>query len=172
MTTFALALGKTFDVRSVTPATDAVAGAITGNRVHLRDGEVCSFIVVKATDAGTTDDLAVDLQEHTAFTAGTTQDLDIITDYFSKSETTLDGDETWTRVSQAAASEIAAVAGTAELQLVWVIEVHANQLAAGFEYVSLNVPDLGATDDQRVTIIPIVSNLNVQRQPENIAAQS
>lgn len=168
MTTKEHALGREFDISLGAMTADAVAGAITGKRFHMRHCEGVSIVVVKATDAGTTDDLAVDLQEHNASTGGTSQDLDIITDYFKKTETALDGDETWVRVTQTAASEITAIAGIAELEAILVIEVRADQLSDGFEWVSLNVPDLGATDVQRVTILYIPFGLRAQRKPENL----
>lgn len=170
MTTTAIALGREFNIGGVNVPADAVAAAITGKRVRLRDYRVCSFVVVQNTDAGTADDLAVDLQEHNAATGGTSQDLDIITDYFMQTETALDGDETWARTTQTAASEITAIAGMAEVELVLVVEVYRDQLSDGFDWVSLNIPDLGTTDVLWTAIIPILTGLDVQRDPANLAA--
>lgn len=166
MTTKAGGLGRDFDIGGVNVASDAVAAAITGKRVSLEHAEGVTFLVVKATDGGTDDDLQTDLQEHNAATGGTSQDLDVVTDYWTKSEAVLDGDETWSKTTQAAASEIAAIAGTAELEVVLAVSVHASQLSAGFNWVSLNIPDLGATDVQYTAIIPILWGLKVQRAPE------
>lgn len=168
MTTKAGGLGRDFDVGGVNVASDAVDAAITGKRVSLEHAEGVTFLVVKATDAGTTDDLATDLQEHNAASGGTSQDLDIVTDYWVKSETALDGDESWSKTTQTVASEISAIAGTAELQVVLAVSVHASQLSDGFSWVSLNIPDLGSTDVQQTAIIPILWGLKVQRAPENM----
>jgi hypothetical protein len=170
MTTDARALGAQFDLMQVVAVSDLAAGASTGNRVHLRNASGVTFVVMK--DAASTDDLAVDLREHTAATGGTSQDLDIITTFFVKEETTLDGDEQWTRVTQAAASEIAARADSAEKETLWAIEVRADQLSDGFEWVSLDVPDLGATGAQFGAVLAILWNLNVQRAPELLPAPS
>lgn len=167
MATGAYALGKEFNVGSVTVPTDAVAGAITGARVHLKDYACCSFVVVSA--AGSTDITDVDLQEHTASSGGTTQDLDIITKYYYKSETTLDGDEQWTEGSQSAGSEITNV-GAASEELLLVIEVRAEQLSDGFEWVSLNVPDLGTNGTRFIAIVPILTGLKAQRLPTLLPA--
>ena len=170
MATFKGPLGKDFNIGGVNTSADAVAAAITGKRVYMRNHLWCNFVVVKDTDGGTADDLAVDLQEHDAASGGNSQDLDIITNYHTQSETTLDGDETWVLTTQAAASEIAAIAGTAELEVVLVVSVHQDQLSDDFEWLSLNIPDLGSTDVQNCVIIPFLTGLQVQRDPANLAA--
>lgn len=166
MTTGASALGRLFNVSVGAVPTDAVAGAITGNRIHLKDCGGVSFIVV-ATGAST-DILDLDLQEHNAATGGTSQDLDIITKAYYQSETTLDGDETWTEWSQSAASEITNIGAASTEQLV-VLEVRAEQLSDGFEWVSLNVPDLGTNGTKHVAILNVAHDLMVMRKPTNLA---
>lgn len=172
MTTTARALGRLFDIQIGSVPADADGGAITGKRVSLKDAAGVTIVVVGA--AGTApDDLQLDLQEHDAATGGTSQDLDIITDYFHKSEATLDGDEQWAKVTQAAASEITDVGGagtSAEVQQLAVIEVAAEQLSAGFDYVSLNVPDLGVAGAKYVAVLYILWGLNRQGAPESLPA--
>lgn len=167
MTTHARALGRLFNISVGAVPTDAVAAAITGNRVSLRDAGGVTFVVVAA--AGSTDVLDLDLREHTAATGGTSQDLDIITRFYHQSEATLDGDEVWTEGSQTAASEITDVGAASEQQLV-VVEVGAEQLSDGFNYVSLDVPDLGANGTKFVAILNVVHDLHVQRKPQNLAS--
>lgn len=167
MTTAAYALGSAFDVGAPTVPTDAVAGAITGLRTHMKNAAVCSFLVI--TTGASTDITDVDLQEHNAASGGTSQDLDIITAYHYKSEATLDGDETWTAGSQTAASEITNV-GAASEELLLVVEVRAEQLSDGFEWVSLNVPDLGTNGTRHVAVLPILTGLKVQRTPASMPA--
>lgn len=166
MATGAYALGRLFNVSVGAVPTDAVAGAITGNRVHLKDARACTFIVV-ATGAST-DRLDLDLQEHNAASGGTSQDLDIITKAYYQSETTLDGDETWTEWTQSAASEITDIGAASEQQLV-VVEVRAEQLSDGFGWVSLNVPDLGTNGTKHVAILNLLTGLEVMRKPTNLA---
>lgn len=166
MTTGARGLGRLFNASVGCVPTDAVAGAVTGNRIHMKDCDTVAFLVV-ATGAST-DILDLDLQEHNAATGGTSQDLDIITKYYYQSETTLDGDETWTEGSQSAASEITNVGAASEETFV-VVEVGSEQLSDGFEWVSLNVPDLGTNGTKHVAIINLACDLNVQRKPTNLA---
>lgn len=165
MTTGARGLGRVFNASAGAVPTDAVAGAITGNRIHMKDCDTVAFLVIAA--AGSTDVLDLDLQEHNAATGGTSQDLDIITKYYYQTEATLDGDETWTEGSQAAGSEITDVGAASQQQLV-VVEVGSEQLSDGFEWVSLNVPDLGTNGTKFVAIINLALDLNVQRKPTNL----
>lgn len=166
MTTYAKALGTLLNASVGAVPTDAVGSAITGNRVHLSNGKGVIFFVVAS--AGSTDILDLDLNEHTAATGGTSQDLDIITDFWHQTETTLDGDETWTKVTQTAASEITNV-GSASTENLVAVEVQAEQLSPGYEWVSLNVPDLGSNGTKYVAILNLVYGLRYQRAPELLA---
>lgn len=166
MTTGASALGRLFNISVGAVPTDAVAGAITGNRVHLKDVGGVSFVVVAS--AGSTDVLDLNLREHNAATGGTSQDLDIITKAYYQDETTLDGDETWTEWPQSAASEITNI-GTALAQQLVVVEVRSEQLSDNFEWVSLDVPDLGTNGTKYVAILNVVHDLMVMRKPTNLA---
>lgn len=166
MTTGARGLGRVFNASVGCVPTDAVAGAITGNRIHMKDCDTVAFLVV--TTGASTDVLDLDLQEHNAATGGTSQDLDIITKAYYQDEATLDGDETWTEWSQAAGSEITDI-GTASQQQFVIVEVGSEQLSDGYEWVSLNVPDLGTNGTKHVAIVNLAVDLNVQRKPTNLA---
>jgi hypothetical protein len=166
MTTDARALGKTFDITNALSIVDTNAAANTGIRINMKNAEVCTFVFFG--DAGTAGaDLVFTLQEHDAVTSGTSQDLDIITDWFSKEETTLDGDETWTRVTQTAGDVTVTNTG-AEVEQIYVFEVLASQLTDGYEYISLSLAD--STQAKIGGILAIMSSLKVQRKPENLAA--
>lgn len=169
MTTDARALGRTFDIVPVIPIVDLDSGAITGNRVHMKHAGICTFVIMAdASSDGA--DLNIDLQEADAASGGSIQDLNIITTWFKKDEATMDGDETWTATTQTpAASEIAAVAGSAEIENLWVVEVRADQLSDGYEYLSINIADV-TTAAKYGGAIAILSDLAVQRDPVNLAA--
>src|SRR5688572_3531279 len=110
-------LGRVFDVGLAWAPVDAQS-AQTGKRISLANASGITFLIVKA--AGTAgDDHSYDVQQHTASVSGTTADLDVVTRYHVKQETTLDNDESWELFTQSAASEItdAGAAGTsAEVQ--------------------------------------------------------
>jgi hypothetical protein len=168
MATDAYALGKTFDVAVVAAVQDLDAGNVTGNRVNLRHAGICSFVLfADASSDGA--DLNCTVREHDAATSGTSQDLAVVTDWFKKDETTLDGDETWTRTSQTAAAAISAVAGSAEVENLWVIEVRSEQLSDGFDWISLNIADV-TTAAKYGGVLAILTDLKIQRAPERLAA--
>jgi hypothetical protein len=164
------ALGRLFDLSTGWSPVDAQS-AQTGKRVSLRNASGCTIVVFKA--AGTAgDDQSYDLQQHTASSGGTTADLDIVDYYYLKQETALDGDETWTKVTQSAASEItdAGAAGTsAEQEQIIVIEVDATSLSDGYDYISLNAGGEGS-NAQLSACLYILHGLAVQRTPANLVA--
>lgn len=162
------ALGRLFNIASVIPPVDLSTGAQTGTRVHLRDGEGVAFVYY--AKAGTNgEDVDLDVQQHNAATGGTTQDLDVVTRWYSKREATLDNDETWVKHTQTAASEIDLGDDEGENQVIAVIEVAATQLSAGYQWVSVNSTDPGATAGKLGCVLAIVYDLTAQRAPEALA---
>ncbi|MFD9618496.1 hypothetical protein ACFWB2_14670 [Streptomyces virginiae] len=160
------ALGRLFDITTGAVPVDLSSAAVTGKRVHLKNCGGVTIVVFKA--AGTAgDDPTFDLQESNAASGGTTQDLDIINHYYVKQAATLTGAETWTRVTQSTASEVTGDGTSAESQAIYVFEVAATQLSDGFEWVSLNVADVGA-NAQLGGVLYLLHGLNVQRTPENL----
>lgn len=155
-------LGNLFDVGVGAVPTDAVAGAITGKRLSMSLYNAVDIVVV--TTGGSTDITDVDLQQHTAYTGGTTADLDVIDHYYYKSEGTLDNDERWAKGTQADASEITNV-GAASEELLLVIPVRASQLSDGYTHVSLDIPDLGTNGTRFCAILYVVHGLRYRRAP-------
>lgn len=166
MTTRVNALGRAFDLGIGAIVQNFNGSGITGKNISLQNCDGVGVLVVKMAN-GTTDDIAIDLQEVDAYN-GTPRDLDIITDYYVKSETTLDNDEAWVKTTQSAASEITAIAGTAEKELMLYFEVMADQLSDGYTHIAVNVPDLGNTDTEYGCVIYIPFGLKTQRAPANM----
>ncbi|MEU2510561.1 hypothetical protein [Streptomyces syringium] len=162
-------LGRLFDISAGIVPVDSQTAAMTGNRVSLKNAGGCTIVVYKA--AGTAnDDPVLDLQQHTAASGGTTADLDIIDHYYIKQEATLDGDETWTRVTQSAASEVTLNSTSAETQMIVVIEVDARSLSDGYDYISLDIADTGSAGAQLISCLYFLRDLAVQRTPANLVA--
>ena len=91
------ALGRLFDIGLAWAPVDAQT-AQTGKRVSLKHATGCTIVVIKA--AGTAgDDHSYALLQHTAYTGGTSADLNAISAYYIKQETALDNDESWARPS-------------------------------------------------------------------------
>jgi hypothetical protein len=168
MATYAKALGRAFDI-GIGAIPTSFSSAVTGKNISLQECEGVGVLILKTTDGGTTDDIACDLQEVDAY-GGTPRDLDIITNYWTKSETALDNDEAWVLTTQTAASEITAIAGTAEKQVMLYFEVLADQLSDGYTHIAVNVPDLGSTDTVTGAIVYIPFGLKSQRKPSNLTS--
>ncbi len=104
-------------------------------------------VTVNTTVAGVSEDPTLTLRSHTAASGGSSADLPVITEYYVRSEATLDNDETWTKVTQAAAATIAdpgGVGSSGSSQQLVVVNVRADQMPDAHNYLSLNVSDVGA----------------------------
>ena len=167
MTTYAGGLGKHFDFTPGAMPQSFNGSGITGTPGAMQNCEYMGGLITKTKSGGTTDDFLIDLQEVNG-AGGTPRDLDIITDYWYKQETDLDGDEPWVKVTQSAGSEIAAIAGTSETDFMVYFAVRAADLSDGYTHIAVNVPDFGNTDTQYGCVTYIPHNLKVQRAPVNM----
>lgn len=163
------ALGRLFDLSVDLAPYDSNASAGTGKRVGLADcpGGV-DFVLFKGAGSGT-DVPVLTLQEHNAAASGTSQSLARITEHYRKSATTLDGTETWQRVTQAASATLT-LTGEATKQGIYVVHVEPSWLSDGFGYVSINVADTGAAGAQLLGVLAITTGLASQRIPSNLPA--
>lgn len=161
------ALGRLFDVSVGNVPTDVVAGAVTGKYVSLKHAQGATFILCH--NGASTDIIDLDIQQATDSAGAGATDLDVVTEWYKKSATTLAGTETWTKVTQSAASEITDM-GDASKQLLAVVEIEAGSLSDGFAYVSANIPDAGSNATMFACGIWVVHGLYVMRSPANLAA--
>jgi hypothetical protein len=142
------ALGRLYDVGlGWAPVDLDTANGATGKRLDMSKFDAVTVLLSIGAAASGTDDLVLDLQQHTAYTGGTTADLDSAavasstgcTFWHIKSETLLDNDETWTKVTQSEASEITLTGATyAATQKIIAIEVRAAQLGDTYTHFSIN----------------------------------
>lgn len=160
-------LGRIFDIGSAfVPVDFDTADAATGHRIHMRNYDSIALVLFKG--AGTAGaDPVITVQEHNAATAGSSQNLAVVDEFFYKEETALDGDETWTRVTQVAAAT-ATVATWAENQVLAVVEVTSQSMSAGFEWISFNIAATVA-NPQLVSGFYIMHGLKIQRRPDLLA---
>ncbi|SDU42529.1 hypothetical protein [Jiangella alkaliphila] len=160
------ALGRLFDVGVAVVPVDLGTAASTGKRLHLTNyGGVA---IVGFLNNGTAAQAPVfDVQEHTAASSGTTRDLDVVATYYVKSAATLAGTETWTEVTQAAASEITNADWDDANQVLVVAEVEATALSADCEWISVTITDPGTA--QVGAALYIMYDLAIQRAPQNLA---
>lgn len=169
------ALGRLFDVGLGWAPVDLDTGnGATGKRISLQNASGITFLVTVAVAASGTDDLVLDVQQATAYTGGTSNDMDStngatgVTKFHIKSEALLDNDESWVEVTQSEASEITLAGATyAGTQQIIAIYVGADQLAAGFTHVSLNAAITTAAV-RLSSCLYVLHDLNVQRKPANL----
>jgi hypothetical protein len=166
------ALGNLYDIAPQwIPHADLAAGAQTGLRIHLNKHESVTFVVFMGAASAGTDTFVPDVLQHTASTSGVTTDLDVITEWYIKYEASLDNDETWTRVTQSAASEISLTGATygGTIQLLLVFEVDAAQLSDGNEWVSIDMADAGTGGTRPGAAIAILNKPYNARRPDRLA---
>lgn len=161
-------LGHVFDIGSAfSPVDFNTSDAATGHRVHMRNAQSIAFVLFKG--AGTAGaDPVVTVQEHDAATAGDSNDLVVITEFYKKEETALDGDEVWVRTAQTAAATANMGLTSAEQEGIYVIEFEAGQLSAGYEWISCNIAATVA-NAQLVAGLYILHGLKVRREPTLLA---
>lgn len=166
------ALGRLFDTGiGWVPVDLDTANGATGKRIAMSVGRAITFEVVLAV--GATDDVVLDIQQHTAYTGGTSNDLNSaavsdstgVDHYYIKSEVTLDNDEGWARVAQTASNEITLTGATyGDKQNIVNIEVDARQMGAGYTHLSLNASTTTAAAHLAVCTYKI-HELRYQRKP-------
>ncbi len=172
------ALGRLFDIGTGWVPVDLnTSDGATGKRISMQGCDAITFVVFLAV--GATDDVVLDVQQHTAYTSGTTKDLDSdpstgttdavgIDHFYIKSEATLDNDEAWTTVTQTAASEITLTGATyGDKQNIVVIEVDRSQLGEGYTHLSLNASSTTSTAHLSACLY-FLHELRYQRKPANL----
>lgn len=167
------ALGSIIDVSpAFLPIDIDTANGFTGKRVSMAGCSAISFIFYGVV--GGAEDLVLDWQQHTAYTSGTSNDLDStgvatsrgLTEYYIKAETALDGDEAWVRVTQAEASELTVVGATyGAQQKIVVSTVEASQLGTGYTHVSVTGAITTSTS-QLASGLYVMHGLRYRRRPD------
>jgi hypothetical protein len=171
-------LGRSYDVGlGVAPVDIDTANGATGKRHSMLTSESVDVLCIIGAAASGTDDLTIDVQQHTAYTGGTSADLDAaavstsigITEWFIKSETLLDNDEPWVRVTQSAASEIVLTGATyAATQKIVAFNVRASMLGTGYTHMSVNL-SLTTSASQLATVIYLPVGLRAGGRPDRLA---
>lgn len=167
-------LGRLFDVGTcVAPVDINTSDAATGKLISMSGHS--GIAIILHTLVGGADDITLDIQQATAYTGGTSGDLDAtynslssgIDHYYIKAETALDNDEAWVKVTQTAASEVVISGATyGTQQKLVVVQVGADQLADGYTHISVNVACTTSTS-QLLTVLYLPYDLAVQRAPVN-----
>lgn len=168
MSAAGIGLGRLFDISVGIAVVDLGAAANTGNRVSLKNAD--ALTVVYTREAGTDTELPVlTFQQYTAASGGSPLAYSKVDTIYKKTEATLDGDETWTKVSQSAGATFTEDGADDTLQALYAITIRADQLADGYSYVAVNIADTGTTGTLG-TVLYMLHDLAVKRAPENLVA--
>lgn len=161
-----LGLGKDYDIGLALAPVDLSTAGATGKRISMFDCDGIDIVLVYG--AGTDgDDPVPSLQQHTAYTGGTSADLAVIDTIYRKAETLLDNDESWVKTTQTAAAIMTAVADDAQKQKIYVIHVPAASLTDGYTHISVNQADL-SNNAQLACFLYLKVGLLSKRTPANL----
>lgn len=153
-------LGSDYDLALGLAPVNLTTAANTGLRQYM--GNLDYLMVVFIGGAGAAAEPPVlTVKQHTASASGTTADLAVVTEYWTKSETTLDNDEQWVRTAQAAS---ATVTGTAQVEQMIAFVLRPTDLAAGNKYISVNIADVGVAA-QLGAMLYILSGVSPRTSP-------
>jgi hypothetical protein len=160
------AIGNTIDLTLGFAPVDMTTAANTGARVRLARGQAATFVLFKGVGTAGQDPV-ITVQEHNAYTGGTSANLAVIDHYYVKDAVALTGADTWSKVTQTAAATITDPGGngtSAEHQQIVAVTIEADWLTAGYEWVNFSVADVGANSMLGCCLV-IVHDLNVKRAP-------
>lgn len=165
------ALGRENDFSVGVAPVDLSGGANTGKRVSLKNCSGMQVVIFKGA-ASTGTDPAFTFKEATLDTSGTAQNMATPPAYFyKKSAAALAGTETWVKVAATYASGVITLTGEEGNQGIYVFDVLAEDLSAGFPYLEVDSGDAGSVA-QVGGVLFIAHDLLVERDPANLAALS
>jgi hypothetical protein len=168
------ALGDIIDIGTCFAPVNT-ADAFTGKRISMQGASSLTFVFFGAV--GGAEDLTLDFLQHTAYTSGTSADLDAtgvstsrgLTEYYIKAETALDNDESWVRVTQTVASELTVVGATyGAQQKIVVAHIDATQIADGYSHVSVDGTLATSATAQLAGGLYILHGLRYRRRPDKL----
>jgi hypothetical protein len=161
-------LGDLFDIVSGIVPVDSQTGANTGDYISLKNCSGVLFLANKAVGSGT-DDPVLKIQQATSVAAGSAKDLAVIDTYYKKEGALLTAVGTWTKVTQAASTQIT-LTGSAQLQGKYAFFVPSEALDAdnGFDCIQLSVADTGAAGVELMNVDYILVGLRFAAAPENL----
>jgi hypothetical protein len=155
-------LGTDYDIGTGIAPVNLATGTNTGLRQFMGGIDEVGVLFIGGAGAAAEPPILT-LKQHTASTGGSSSSLAVVTDFWKKPEATLDNDEGWTHVTQAAG---ATVAGTAQVQQMIYFVVRPEQMTTG-PYISVDIPSVGA-GAQLGTVLYIIGGMSVKDVAENM----
>jgi len=141
---------------SIIEPIDLTAGANSGDWVSMANYHRCLFLIAKGAGGTAGQDPTITLQEATAAAGTGAQNLVKIDSVYSKqAATSLAAVGQFTVVSQTSSATYTDAALAEEAGLIG-IEVLDTDLSDGFDFVTVNIADPGATNSQLGAVIAIL----------------
>lgn len=162
-------LGYTFDVGFDNISADLSAAAMIGKRTRVRDNRNVNFVAFLGAAASGAEAVVFTVNQWQASSGGSAQPY-VCDHIWVKSATTLANTESWVNVANAAVDGTATLAGAtyATKQVIAVLEVHVPSLLPGYDYVSVDIADVGSVA-RTATVLTVPADLNRRRGPANMA---
>ena len=136
-------IGQNDIVAGIIPV-DLTTAANPGDWVSMAKHKRLTVVVFTAIGTAGQDPV-ITINEATNNAEGGTQVLACLTDVWEKIGATAIGAITnWTRTTQAAGSTYTNAAGAAEGEYLLVFDIFADQLSDGYDYIAVDVADVGA----------------------------
>jgi hypothetical protein len=158
-----LGLGRLYDLGTLVAPVDLATAGITGKRISMTNCQGVDIVLFYGA-GNAADNPVPSLQQHTAYTGGTSANLAVIDTFYTKNETLLDNDEPWVKRTQTAATIITGVTGHGATEKIYVFHVTSASLSDGYTHISVNQADPGA-NSQLVAGLYIKVGLQDQRTP-------
>lgn len=171
-------LGRLFDIGVAFTAFDInTANGATGKLISMAGASGVTFVASIGAEATSTTDLTLTFKQATAYSGGTSNNLASatvtgssgITTYWTKSETTLDNDESWVENTMAEGAVITlAAASFAAKEKIVAVYVAADQLADGYTHLSVDIAVAALGNIEYAAGLYLVHDLRSQRKPANL----
>lgn len=161
-------LGYTFDLGVVGQSADLSTTAIVGKRTNVRNFQNPNFVVALGAAASAAENAVFTINQWQAASGGSAQPY--VADHaWVKSATLLLNSEVWVNVANAAVDGTLTLAGAtyAQKQVLAVVELHVPALLPGYDYVSLDIADVGAVARTGVVLME-AADLSDRYNPANM----
>lgn len=161
-------LGYTFDAGFVGSSADLSAAALTGKRTNVRNFNNPNFAVLLGAAASGTENVVFTLNQWQASSGGAAQPY--VADHaWVKSAAALANTEAWVNVANAATDGTLTLAGATYAQkgVLAVIELHVPNLLPGYDYVSLDIADVGSVA-RTGAVLMVAADLSERFGPANL----
>lgn len=135
-------LGSLFNIALAIAPLD-LQTARTGLRVNVKHCSRVGILIIKGvgTDG---DDQTFTLVEYTASTGGSSANAAIIDHYYEQEEISLDGDESWVKVTQTPAATVAPGDPSAQSQAMYYIPIDTDKMSDGYAWLGLDSDGAGS----------------------------